>query len=60
MITQKYGKKRVLVKYIPEDNNNNLFIENHINSKPIINNDLMNDYIKEDNNINKELISNEE
>jgi len=51
-------KKEMHLGYMPENNNNNLIEKNDINSKSIIINEL-NKYINEDNNINKELISNE-
>ena len=50
--------KEIHLGYMPENNVNNLILENDINSNSIIINEL-NKYINEDNNINKELISNE-
>jgi len=52
-------RKEIHLGYIPENNNNNLIIENDINSKSKIINELNKYIINEDNNINKELISNE-
>ena len=51
--------KEIHLGYMPENNNNNLILENEINSNSIMKNKFINDYINEDNNINKELISNE-